>query len=533
MRSDVKVALTKSQDCKVSQGLGFGEKYEDLQDRGMDVPDYGTRNNQDSGESKQPMPASPTYGEETYTIQEAIDAIGFGKFQIKLSMLAGLAWMADAMEMMILSILSPALHCDWQLPTWKQALITTVVFAGMMVSSGLWGSICDKYGRKAELIMSSAFTFYFGILSAFSPTFIWMLILRGLVGFGIGGAPQAVTLYAEFLPSGSRAKCVILIELFWALGSCFEVVLALVIMPTLGWRWLLIMSAFPLLVFMFCCFWLPESARFDLTRGRHDRALATIEKIAQDNGKPMPLGRLSDVNTSGVHRGQIKDLFIPELKRTTLLLWIIWLANAFAYYGIVLMTTELFEFGDSCHGGGNGIPVNPNPACFLDCKPLTTNDYVDLLWTTFAEFPGILITVFIIDRIGRRKTMTLEFLVFSLFVLLVNICSTRPVLTLFLFVARGFISGAFQAAYVYTPEVYPTSIRAMGLGACSGMARVGAIVTPFVAQVLLGISPFLAISLYGIVCILAAIAAFFLPIETMGRDMTDTSKPLDAGMVVH
>ncbi|KAK7087899.1 hypothetical protein V1264_021891 [Littorina saxatilis] len=129
--------------------------------------------------------------DETYTVEQAIDQIGFGKFQIKLSVLTGFAWMADAMEMMILAILSPAVHCIWQLTSFQEALITTVVFFGMMSSSGLWGSICDKYGRKTELIMCSLVTFYFGILSAFSPSFIWLLILRGLVGVGIGGAPQA------------------------------------------------------------------------------------------------------------------------------------------------------------------------------------------------------------------------------------------------------------------------------------------------------------------------------------------------------
>lgn len=56
--------------------------------------------------------------------------------------------MADAMEMMILSILSPALHCEWWLDSWQQALITTVVFCGMMLSSTMWGNITDKYGRK-------------------------------------------------------------------------------------------------------------------------------------------------------------------------------------------------------------------------------------------------------------------------------------------------------------------------------------------------------------------------------------------------
>lgn len=59
----------------------------------------------------------------------------------------------------------------------------------------------------------------------------------------------------------------------------------------------------------------------------------------------------------------------------------------------------------------------------------------------------------------------------------------RAYLTIMLFLARGIIAGVFQAAYVYTPEVYPTSLRAVGVGSCSAMARLGAMVTPYVAQV--------------------------------------------------
>lgn len=59
----------------------------------------------------------------------------------------------------------------------------------------------------------------------------------------------------------------------------------------------------------------------------------------------------------------------------------------------------------------------------------------------------------------------------------------RAFLTVMLFFARGIIAGVFQAAYVYTPEVYPTSLRAVGVGSCSAMARLGAMVTPYVAQV--------------------------------------------------
>ncbi|KAL5016875.1 hypothetical protein ScPMuIL_006464 [Solemya velum] len=519
------------------EDLDAGNKYE------MDITDPAMReiarsaddrnDNADRNESSAIRARGDGHGskvsepdEETYTIQQAIDQIGFGKFQLKLSILTGFAWMADAMEMMILAILSPVLHCEWQLEGWQQALITTVVFAGMMCSSSLWGSICDKYGRRSELIMCSVFTCYFGILSAFSPNFVWILILRGLVGFGIGGAPQSVTLYAEFLPSSSRATCVVLVEIFWAIGACFEVLLALAVMPTLGWKWLLGLSALPLLCFSCCCFWLPESARYDITRGHTEMAQATIERIARENKKPMPLGKLKEHDHKGSSRGSMNDLFTPELKITTFLLWIIWLVSAFSYYGIVLMTTELFESSDGCHGSEQPR----NESCFLECKSLTTSDYIDLTWTTFAEFPGLFVTVFIIERIGRKYTMALEFFVFAFFVFLTNMCTSRPVLTFFLFSARAFISGAFQAAYVYTPEVYPTAIRATGLGACSTMARVGAIVTPFVAQVLLRESSYAAISVYGVISFIATIAAIFLPIETKGREMRDSkhdSKPIE------
>ncbi|XP_064618538.1 synaptic vesicle 2-related protein-like isoform X1 [Lineus longissimus] len=510
---------------------GQGDSYEDL--KGADVsPTTESGASASGGVEINPDLQHPQIGdgkgfsEEVFTVDQAVDRIGFGIFQVKLSFLTGLSWMADAMEMMILSILSPALHCAWRLEGWKQALTTTVVFCGMMLSSSIWGSICDKFGRRTALLLCSLFTFYYGILSALSPIFIWLLILRGLVGFGIGGAPQSVTLYAEFLPSSVRAKCVVLIELFWAIGACFETILALVVMPTLGWRWLLGLSSLPLLIFAIFCVWLPESARYDMTRGNTEKAYATLQRIAKENNKPMPTGRLvhstTNIKQTQVKRGQIKDLFTPEFRRTTFLLWFIWLACAFSYYGIVLMTTELFEVGDSCHGG-TGAGETGEPICPAECKMLTTKDYTDLLWTSIAEFPGLFITAAVIERLGRKKTMAMEFVVFSFFTLLVNMCTSRALLTFFLFVARAFISGAFQAAYVYTPEVYPTSTRAIGLGSCSGMARIGAIVTPFVAQVMLRRSVYLSISIYGTLTLLAAVAALFLPIETKGREMVDIS----------
>ena len=153
------------------------------------------------------------------------------------------------MEMTILSVLGPALHCDWGISRYQQALVTTVVFLGMMLSSTFWGSLSDRYGRKPALSLCGVLLFLYGLLSAVAPSLGWLLLLRGLVGFAIGCVPQSVTLYAEFLPTKQRGKCVVLLDCFWALGACFEVVLAMAVVPNLGWRWLLGLSSAPLFIF--------------------------------------------------------------------------------------------------------------------------------------------------------------------------------------------------------------------------------------------------------------------------------------------
>ncbi|CAH1111271.1 unnamed protein product [Psylliodes chrysocephalus] len=461
--------------------------------------------------------------DDTFTVTQAVNALGFGWFQVKLSLWTGLCWMADSMEMTILSILSPALHCDWQISRYQQALTTTVVFLGMMLSSTFWGNLSDRYGRKHALKLCAILLFYYGLLSSVAPSFMWILLLRGLVGFAIGCTPQSVTLYAEFLPTKQRAKCVVLLDCFWALGACFEVALALVVMPTLGWHWLLALSTGPLFAFALICPWLPESARFHVASGQTDKALETLEKIAKDNGKPMLLGRLvvDDSFTSSPHRGRFKDLLVPSLRKTSLLLWFIWMACAFCYYGLVLMTTELFETAANLCSDNNMV-VQTVDTCAAECRELQTTDYMDLLWTTLAEFPGIFITIAIIEKFGRKKTMAVQFVAYAFCCCFLVLCTEkRALLTTMLFFARGIIAGVFQAAYVYTPEVYPTSLRAVGVGSCSAMARLGAMITPYVAQVLLRSSVTVSTTIYATAAILAAVGCLLLPIETRGKELTE------------
>ncbi|CAK5006901.1 unnamed protein product [Meloidogyne enterolobii] len=470
---------------------------------------------------------------DVYTVDDAVEFLGFGRFQILLAFLTGLAWMADAMEIMILSILSPSLYCEWAITPMQQALITTCVFSGMMLSSTAWGKFCDRFGRRKGLLSAALLTFAMGVLSSAAPNFHLFLALRGLTGVGIGGIPQAVTLFAEFLPLAQRAKCVVFIESFWAIGASFEAILAFFVMSAgWGWRWLLLLSSLPLALFSISCLWLPESARYLVAAGRPDLAISSLQRIAKLNGRSLPPGRLIEGNKATINaRGKLTDLFSPTLAGTTFRLWILWTVNAFCYYGIVLLTTVLFQSGDECHGGiskqilNNSInneTVVTEPPIILECKPLLKKDYIDLISTTFSEFPGLILTAILIEWLGRKRTMAMEFGVFALFSFLLIFCVKRYWLTTFIFISRAFISGAFQCVYVYTPEVYPTTLRALGLGASSSMARLGAIVTPFIAQVASGNSLLIPIITYSCASLIGLVTALSLPIETKGRQMMET-----------
>ncbi|XP_020628427.1 synaptic vesicle 2-related protein-like [Orbicella faveolata] len=506
----------------------------------------------------------------TYTVEEAIDKIGYGPFQVKLMVVIGLAWMADSMEVTILAIVCPAIRCEWNLATWQEATVTTAVFAGMTISTCIWGYVSDNFGRKIEVLACTVVIFVGALLSAFAPNYFWIMVFSTVVGLGMGGVAQCMNLWAEFLPSKGRGvslnalsvntpqcfallsvayslvwrqteleawlvfesniyvllKAIILLfslQLSWSLGSCLEILVALVVMPTLGWRWLFFISSLPLFIFICCSKLVPESPRFYMTAGKPEKALCILQRIAKENKKELPPGQLVVTEKHEISRGRITHLFSPEFRRSTILLWIIWFSSHFVIYGIALITTEMFSRTDPCRG------INPEGASTTNtsdnaspeatpCKQLDYQDYANYFIVMSGDLLGLVFIFFMVDKIGRKMVQFAAFLGSAIFLTALFICTrSRLSTTLFLYGSRLFISIADMCGYVYTPEVYPTNMRGIGLGACSGAARIGCMITPFVAMVLMPHSILLSLSLYSGFSVLGIVTVLLLPIETKGR----------------
>ncbi|XP_071094452.1 putative transporter SVOPL [Haliotis cracherodii] len=447
---------------------------------------------------------------DTFTVEEAVESIGIGWFQLKLFVVCGIITAADALEMLLLAVLSPALRCEWSLEHYQVALLTTVVFLGMGIMSPIFGMSGDKIGRKMTLFIVVVWIGYFGMLTSASPSYTWILILRSLVGAGMGGSPQGFALLAEYVPSKYRARLLISGQIFWASGSMFEMFLASVVIPTLGWRWLLVLSAIPIVMALFFLCFIPESARFLVAAGRHDEALAALQRAAKINKTSLPKGRLVQTEAVEVERGKFSDLFNKNYLRSTLQLWLLWFGTAFSYYGMVLASAEILRV------------ENEKYSDVCSCNYLTADDYRTMIISTLGEFICLPVNWLLIDRVGRRITGTVNLSGCGLFFILLQIPVSRSVLTGFMFAVRGFSAATFNWIYIYSSEVYPTSIRTLGMGTASSWARVGAMITPFVAQVLLAASIIAATWLYGLLCFICAITAFLLPIETKDRIMPQT-----------
>ncbi len=152
----------------------------------------------------------------------------------------------------------------------------------MLLSSSAWGVLADKHGRRVAMIIATVFLFYFGFVSSFAPTFKWMLFLRFIVGIFIGGIPQIMTLYAEYLPTKQRGKAILVMSFFWAFGALFEALLAWITMtPALGWRYLVAFSCIPLLIFLLFSNHIPESPMYLAITGQKQQVERQLNRVSR------------------------------------------------------------------------------------------------------------------------------------------------------------------------------------------------------------------------------------------------------------
>uniref|UniRef100_A0A8B9L795 SVOP-like n=1 Tax=Astyanax mexicanus TaxID=7994 RepID=A0A8B9L795_ASTMX len=472
---------------------------------------------QESWRNASPSKATGGQDQKCYSVEEAVESIGFGRFHVLLFIIMGSANIVEAMEIMLLAVVSPEIRCEWRLEDWQVALVSTMVFLGFMICGVLCGYVADKYGRWKVVFGGFVWAAYFSLLTSFAPSYGWFIFLRSMVGCGVAATSQGFVLKTEFIPAKHRAFLLPLASIFWMVGSLLIIILGMTVVPTLGWRWMIRFSVIPSLILIGLFQFIPESARFQVSAGNVEGAVATLKWIAKMNGASLPEGELREPIVE--ERGNALTLISPTFRRTSLLLWYSWFVASFTYYGSVLSSSELLEKNLLCvvdADAEHGIKHNQEEAlCY--CIPFNMADYQTLLISCLGEVALIPLNIGLLNVVGRKLSMIILLLLSAVFFMLVNVCTTMFGFTVLLFLLRSLVSMNFNVVYIYTAEVYPTSVRSLGMGFCTSFSRIGGMIAPFIAQVLMSKSVLLALSPFSLACCLCAVGTALLPIETRGR----------------
>lgn len=442
----------------------------------------------------------------TVTVQEAIDRIGFGRFQKRLLGVCGVTWAADGAEVLLLGFALPSIIGEFGITLPQGGLTVTATFAGMLVGAWFWGTISDYIGRRMGFQVTVLIFALFGLLSAFAPSWEWLLVLRFITGFGLGGAlPLDFSLYAEFLPTRNRGRNLVLLESFWALGTILAAGLAWLLVPSFGWRPLLATSALAAVLVLWIRRSIPESPRYLAISGKADEAREILAGIARENGRPAPEGELvAGERQSG---STVARLWKPGLKQTSLMLWIAWFCISLAYYGIFTWL----------------------PQAFVAQGFSSLQTYQNTFLLALAQVPGFFSAAYLIERLGRRNTLGLYLIASGVFTFLFAMVTGFGGLLACAMLMSFFALGAWGSLYAWTPELYPTEIRTTGMGWASGMARVAGVITPTLGGILFGYALVSALSTWAAAFVIGGIAVFLLGVETKSQALSDTISGSEVG----
>jgi putative MFS transporter len=383
----------------------------------------------------------------------------------KLLIASGIGMLFDSMDVGILSFVLAALKTEWGLTPGEMGFIGTVNFIGMALGAALAGLWADRYGRKQMFMVTLLIYSIATGLNAFATTLLVFMLLRFIVGFGLGGELPVVTTYVlESSPQQNRAKWVVWLQSFWAGGALVAAVISYFVIPEFGWRIGLFIGALPALYVLYLRRALPETPAF--TRQADSQTI--IEKI--------------------------KFLWSAPYRRTTFVLWLLWFASNFSYYGMLLWMPSIMVM--------KGFTL------------IKSFQYVLLI--TLVQIPGYLTAAYFVGKWGKKPTLVTFMTISALASLAFGLSPTIGTLLISGICLSFFNLGAWGSTYAYTAEQYPTLFRATGTGWAAGFGRVGSIIAPYLVGILIGMKvgfPYI-FAMFFITTIVAALIVLFLGKES-------------------
>jgi len=441
-------------------------------------------------------------GAHGLNLPQRMERLPLTRYQRVIFLIIATAWLFDSMDLAMMTFVLAPISSDFKLSAAQSGFLGSASLAGMAFGAGLAGMLADRIGRKAVFQVSMIVWGSASILCAFAPDLNTLVLFRFLLGFGMGAEfPIAQSLVSEFIPAKQRGKYIALLEGFWPLGFITAGVVALLLIPIGGWRWVFIAEGLPAVWLLVVRRRVPESPRWYEARGRTEEAETTMRLIESEvqkaYGKPLP-----EPSHSGpadeTAKGQFSlwELLSPRYRIATIMVWVLWFFALLGYYGITTWMGKLL----------------------VDKGFTITRSIEFVILMTLWGVPGFFSAAYLVERLGRKPTVSGYMLCSAVAAYFYGQANSQTEVIVAGAFMQFFFFGMWSVLYAYTPEPFPTRARATACGTASSWGRVGSLIGPSVVPVIMASMGVPAVfSLGAVAFVLAAADVLLLGTETKGR----------------
>lgn len=408
-----------------------------------------------------------------FSVSERLERLPFSRFHFKLLMIGGLGLAFEALDAGIIAFIIPSLRTQWGLSTGEIGWIASSTYVGFLIGALFSGILGDRYGRKKVMMYALMLFCVATFINAFARNYHEFYILRMIAGVGMGAEGAIIAPYlAEFVSSKYRGRFTGALAGFFSFGFVLSALLGYFIVPMSdqGWRYIMIIASVPVIFLLWWRKSLFESPRWLEHTGQTEEAnricTAIETQVQQQLGRPLPAPvstRKTPVKPGPQQSAMAKlaTLFSKTYLGTTVLVWVFWITVLFCYYAfLVWIPSLLVERG------------------FTITKSFS---YTILIY--LAQIPGYFSAAYFNDKVGRKYTILAYMLLSCLAALGLAFATGETQIILLSMLLSFGMNGVIAGQYTYTAEIYPTAIRATGMGAASAFARIGSIASPTIVGV--------------------------------------------------
>ena len=392
-----------------------------------------------------------------YNVQDVIDNTPMGIKRWSIVVLCFVIALLDGFDTQSIAFIGPAIAEDFGLQATDMTWVITASTVGMCVGAMSLGTFGDRIGRKKTILLALALFGVFSLAGAFAQSLEQIVILRFLIGLGMGGAtPALLALTAEYSPKSRRGTFMTLVLLGLPGGALLGGLVAAAWLPVMGWRGIFLAGGvLPLAMVLVCSKILSESPIFLAAKGTSAADAQARQIMASISGSPVSPDAVLATNDKMQERSSVAALFSAKYRMVTIAVFATYLLNWIAWFLLLLwMPTALKMLGLAGSQAAMGT-VTVNGAFILFAIPLSI----------------------ILPKVNPRKLLLVMFAAGIVIALGLGLAGSNFALVFVLIGLAGFGIGGQQLALNYLiANAYPTQLRATATGWGIGIGRLGSIV---------------------------------------------------------